>query len=116
MTAQRKDGTEIVTYKIPRIEVYQVTDDEIKRIEEGMGQVGEDLTFAVASLSFAIAFFITLSTVPLTDLLQTIFIAIVIICVIVFLYTGVRWWRARTTASNVITSIRSRKDNPDVPL
>lgn len=116
MAAQKKQETEIVTYKIPRIEVYQVTDDELRRIEEGTGQIGEDLTFAVAALSFAIAFLITLATTPLTDLLKTIFIAVIIICTIVFFYTGARWWRVRTTASKAIASIRSRKDNPEVPL
>jgi Flp pilus assembly protein TadB len=116
MAAQKKRDTEIVTYKIPRIEVYQVTDDELRRVEEGSGQVGQDLTFAVASLSFATAFLITLCTTSLTDPLRSIFIAVVIVCTVVFLYTGARWWRTRRIASRVITSIRSRKDNPDVSV
>ena len=115
MDVQKNQAPEIVTYRIPRIEVYQVTDDELRRIEEGSGQVDQDLTFAVAFLSFAIAFLITLSTVTLSDLMRSIFIAVIIICTVVFLYTGARWWRRRKTASNVIASIRSRKDNPEVP-
>lgn len=115
MDVQKKQDPEIVTYRIPLIEVYQVTDDELKRIEDGSGQVGQDLTFAVAFLSFAIAFLITLATATLSDLLRFTFITVIIISTVVSLYTGARWWRMRKTASNVIASIRSRKDNPEVP-
>jgi len=112
MDVRKKQDPEIVTYRIPRIEVYQVTDDELKRIEEGSGHIDQDLTFAVAFLSFAIAFVITLATATLSDLLRSIFIVVIIICTIVFLYTGTRWWRTRKTASNITAGIRSRKDNP----
>jgi len=114
MDGQQKKEPDIVTYRIPRIEVYQVTDDELGRIEEGCSQVGQDLTFAVAFLSFAIAFFITLLTGTLSDLKRGIFIVTVVVCAVVSLYTGMRWMRARKRAPNVIANIRSRKDNPEV--
>jgi len=60
--SQSPEEPEIVTHRIPRIEVYQVTDDELTRIEDGYGQVSQDLTFAVTSLSFCIAFAIALMT------------------------------------------------------
>ena len=115
MTDPSKNDPEIVTYRIPRIEVYQVTDDELKRIEEGCSQVGQDLTFSIASLSFAISFLIVLFTVTLSDVRWITFFAIIIICVFTCLYTGSRWWRARGMAPKVIASIRSRKDNPETP-
>lgn len=110
-----KEDPEVVTYRIPRIEVYQVTDDELRRIEDGFGQVGQDLTFAVASLSFCIAFAITLVTATLSEMLFAIFLSLVVIAALVSLYTGARWWRARKAAPTVIATIRSRKVEPEVP-
>jgi hypothetical protein len=105
---------QIVTYRIPRIEVYQVTDDELRRIEEGFNQVGQDLTFAVASLSFCIAFAIALATASPPNRLFIIFLILVILFSLVALYTGMRWWRARKAAPAVIATIRSRRVEPQV--
>lgn len=73
------DEPQVITHRIPRIEVYQVTDDELRRIEDGFGQVGQDLTFAVAALSFCIAFVIVLATVSLSEGLFIIFLSLVVI-------------------------------------
>jgi hypothetical protein len=103
---------QIVTYRIPKIEVYQVTDDELRRIEEGYGQVGQDLTFAVASLSFCIACALALATASVTDRTFLILLVLVILFGLVFLYTGIRWWRARKAGPTVIATIRSRRVEP----
>ena|SRR5260221_208203 len=113
------DGTqhdaEIVTYKIPRIEVYQVTDDELCRIEEGYGQVSQDFSFATTFLSFGVAFLLALLTATFTEVLRRIFVTVVIICGIGFLYTGYRYWNQRKKVPSVIAKIRSRKTEPQVP-
>ncbi len=114
MTPAREEP-EVVTYRIPRIEVYQVTDDELKRVEDGLGHVGQDLIFAVASLSFCIAFAITLVTVTLSERLFAIFLSLVVIASLIALYTGIRLWRARGETPNGIAAIRSRKAEPAVP-
>ena len=103
-----------MTYRIPRIEVYQVTDDELRRIEYGFGQVGQDPTFAVASLSSSVAFAIALATAGLSERLFIVFLSLVVIAAIVAVYTGVRWWRARKAAPAVIAAIRSRKVEPQI--
>jgi len=112
--SQPPEGPEIVTYRIPRIEVYQVADDELRRIEEGYGQVGQDLTFAVASLSSCIAFAIALATASFSDRLFITFLVLVIVSGLVALYTGIRWWGARRAAPTVIATIRSRRVEPQV--
>ena len=112
--SQPPEGPQIVTYLIPRIEVYQVTDDELRRIEEGYGQVGQDLTFAVASLSFCIAFAVTLATASFPDRLFLIFLVLVIVSGLAALYTGIRWWGVRRAAPTVIATIRSRRVEPQV--
>jgi hypothetical protein len=111
----QKEQVEIITYGIPPMEVYRVFDHELKQIEETHGRVGQDITFAIAFFSFGLAFLIALLTATLSDSRRLIFINIVIICGVVSLYTGIRWWRARKKVPNVIASIRSRKPNPEVP-
>ena len=114
MDAPHRD-TEIVTYRIPRIEVYQVTHDELCRIEEGCGRVSQDFAFATNFLSFGIAFVIAILTAAYSERVRTIFITITLICAVGFLYTGVRWWMNRTRVPGVIASIRGRKTEPQVP-
>ena len=113
MTAPQEEP-QIVTYRIPRIEVYQVTDDELRRIEDGFGQIGQDLTFAVASISCAITLAITLVTVRLSQQLFITFVSLIFIFAVVALYTGIRWLRARKAAPAVIATIRARKVEPQV--
>ena len=107
-----REEPQVITYRIPRIEVYQVTDDELNRIEDAFSQVNQDLTFAVAGLSLSVAFSIALATASLSERLYSIFVSLVLISAAVALYTGVRWWRARRTAPAVIATIRSRRINP----
>lgn len=103
---------EVVTYRIPRIEVYQVTDDEIRRIEDGCSNVGQDLTFAVASLSICASFSVALLTATLTQAVRAFFIGIVIISAVVCVYTGSKWWQTRKATPDTIAKIRSRKTEP----
>ena len=103
---------EVVTYRIPRIEVYQVTDDEIRRIEEGCAHVGQDLTFAVASLSICVSFLVALFSATLTQASQTAFVIIIVISAVVCVYTGFRWWRERRATPDTIAKIRSRRAEP----
>ena len=91
-----------------------MTEDELKRIEEGYGQVGQDLTFAVASLASCSSFAIALATADISGRLLTIFLLLIIVSGFVALYTGARWWRARKAAPGVIAMIRSRKAEPQV--
>jgi hypothetical protein len=103
---------DIVTYRIPRIEVYQVTDDELARIEEGSGRVAQDLSFALAAGSI----FGTLVVALLTGTFKPSIGAALTIAALVFglaaIYTGARWWRERERAPNVIAAIRRRKVDP----
>jgi len=106
---------EIITYQIPRIEIYGVSDDELSRIEEGYGQVGHYLTFATNFLSFGTAFLITLLTGTFSDRLKTIFTLVAAVCAIGFVISGILWLRQRKKVPGVIAKIRSRKTDPQVP-
>ena len=106
------EGRQVFTYKIPKIETYEVTDDELERIEESCSSVGQDLTFAVASLSICLTLFAALLSAPFTRTAQTLFLVIVVVSAFVSVYTGVRWYRAQTATRGIIAKIRSRKVDP----
>ena len=103
---------EVVTHRIPKIEVYQVTDDELQRIEDGCAHISQDLTFAVASISAFISFLVAALTTTLTPTKQTIFISIEIGFGVVGIYTGWRWWHTRRVTPETIRKIRSRRTEP----
>jgi hypothetical protein len=113
MTDRDQNLPEIVTHRIPRIEVYQVTDDELRRIEDDWNQIAQDLSFALACCSFCVGIVVGLLTGEFGSTTGTVLIAAAIIFGLVAVYTGVRWWRHRNAASNVIAQIRSRRIDPE---
>jgi hypothetical protein len=112
MDDQATGKPKIVTYKIPQIDIYHVTEDELIRIEEGCSEIGQDLTFATISLTLLIAFIISLVTTSISEPVRSFFVFVTIVAAVVFLYTGSKWWRRRRTTPNVIAKIRSRKVDP----
>ena len=112
--AQQKNKTiTVVTHRPPSIDVYYITDDELSRIEEKVGQVGQDLAFMLTSLSVCIAFFIALMTGTFEPATELTFKAAVGVSGISALYTGLRWFRHRKTAPDIINKIRDREVDPD---
>lgn len=111
--ADGHDVPEIVTYRIPRIEVHQVTEDELCRIEEGAGQVAQDLAFALSSVSVCISLVVGLLTGDFSTKTGAILGAVAGVFGMTALYTGIRWLRGRKAAPDVIAKIRSRKRNPE---
>ena len=100
------------TYKIPPIEIYEVTGDQLDLIEESSRSVGQDFTFAISSLSIFIAFVVALSSANPSNIVRTIYFVIAAVSFAVCLYTGIKWMRARRKTPNVIEKIRSRKMDP----
>ena len=113
MAQHNSDIPDIVTHTIPLIEVYQVTDDELKRIEEGSGQVAQDFAFMLACSSLCIAFLIALGTGTFNPNIGLTFRVAAGVSGLSAIYTGCRWFRNRKTAPNVINSIRSRRVDPE---
>jgi hypothetical protein len=106
---------DIVTYRIPRIEVYQVTDDELSRIEEGSGRVAQDLSFALASGSIFVTLLVALLTGTFAPRTSAGLAIGALVFGLVAIYTGTRWWRERRKAPDVIAAIRRRKVDPQSP-
>ena len=106
------ESRQVVTYKIPKIETYEVTDDELERIGESCSSVSQDLTFMVAALSIGFTLLAALLSAPFTQTFQTLFLVIVVVSAFVGVYTGVKWYRAQTATRGIIAKIRSRKVDP----
>ena len=111
---KRPSAPQIVTYQIPKIEVYQVTDAELTSMETSHGQVGQDFTIAVTSLSLGVAFVLALLTGTFQPAWETTIKILTAMCGFSFIYTGIRWWRTRNVLPRVITEIRSRKVPDDI--
>jgi hypothetical protein len=112
-TGPLNDTPKVVTHTIPQIHVYQVTEDELGRLQEGCGQVGQDLTFACTSLGIFVGVLVALLVSPMP---RDTFLLLLLLCLVsgaVCSYTGVKCWRSRKEFRHVLAKIRSRKDNTD---
>ena len=105
---------EIIFNPPPPIQLYSVNGDQLQRIEESCSSVGEDLTFAIASFSTGLAFLIALLTGTFSETVFAIFVALVILCSIISLYTGLKWRRGKNAVRAAITAIRG-PTQPELP-
>lgn len=115
MTTPPDQRPEIVTHRIPRIEVYQVTDDELTRIEDASNQVAQDLSFALAGASVCASFVIGLVTGSFSPRTGVTLTVAAVLSGLVALYTGIRWLTHRNRAPDAIQRIRSRRVDPETP-
>lgn len=110
MGSSQKQIPEIVVHPIREIHFTEVTDDELQRIREHSGQVGQDLSFALSSGSICISFLIAIFTATLNDNRRQMFWSVVMVSAVTFAYTGIKWWRNRKLVSEVFASIEKRRN------
>ena len=103
------------TYRIPPIEIYEVTDEQLELIEESCRNIGQDLSFCISSLSIGASFAIALSSANPAGHVKTLYYVVVAVSFFVSLYTGIRWFRVSRRAPTVIQKIRSRRMKPQDP-
>lgn len=112
MDDQQSPAPKIVFVEPPEIQLHVITGDQLDRIKEASTQVNHDLSFAIGAFSVGATLLTTYVSVPeLTDRQQGVFLILTAVCVVVFLYTGIRWLRRRETAAGIIDAIRQ----PDQP-
>ena len=109
-----KEGNrEARTYKIPTIEIYEVTEDQLDLIDESCRSLSQDLSFSIASLSICASFVIALLSASPSATVQSVYVIVVVVTLLWSLYTGWRWLRLRRTSRSIIQKIRSRKMDPE---
>lgn len=104
------------TYKIPPIEIYEVTGDQLDLIEESCRSLSQDLSFAIASLSICTSFAIALLSASPSATVRYVYVVVVVVSFALSVYTGCRWLRLRRTSPEIIDKIRSRKMDPENDL
>lgn len=110
-----EEPARITTYKIPRIEVYEVTEDELARIEETHGQVGLDMNFMIAFGTLAASILLSLVTSSLVEMVRGLFWLGLVACGVLATFFGIRYWKTRNKVPDVLRKIRGRKEDPQLP-
>lgn len=111
MTKDHKQGNlgpEIRRAKVGSICIYEITEDELKMLENGTPN-SLYLNFAVALLSVATSFLITLMTTVIADIrIFTIFVVLTAIGFISGIICFILWFNSRRSLSALIEKIKQR--------
>ena len=113
MSTSSSDEPKIVAYNIPRIEVYQVTDDELRRMEEGASNAGTEFATMLAGVSITISLIIALTQGEFESDIEIFFKSAIGVAALTSGYMGVKWYRHRSSVSKLMSDIRSRRTEPD---
>ena len=100
-------------HRIPHVETYDVTVDELDQIERESMSVGQDFSFGSVGLTAALAFLITLLTVRIeSERIWNSFLIMMTLGFIGAAYFGIRWYREKKHGVLVIERIRKREIGP----
>ncbi len=96
-------------HAVTSVVIYEVTGEDLEQLEKETLTVGEDFSFALAALSIAASFTVTLSTVTMpAGKTNDVFWIVMLLGYIAGLYFGIRWIRGRRQFRGVMTKIRGR--------
>ena len=112
MSVSSSEPSRIVTYKIPKIEVYEVTGEELSRIEEAASHTGNEFAVFLAAISTNIGLVFSMLQGEFRPSVERFFEGAVVLIAIFSLYMGVRWYRHRSLVKRLMSKIRSRRTEP----
>ena len=113
MSTPSPNEPKIVSHNIPIIEVYQVTDDELSRMEEAATNVGNEFAIMLVAISITITLLISLMQGKFEPDVEIFFIVAVVISTLTAIIMGIQWYRHRSSVSKIISQIRSRRTEPN---
>ena len=105
---------DIITHKIPRIEIFEVADFELDQIDGSCRLPERYLAFCTGSL----ASFVSLAIAWASESDQTariIFATLAIAAGALSLFSGIMWFRLRKSRAKVVQKIRDRRVDPGLP-
>lgn len=105
---------QIVSYNIPKIEVYQVTDDELCRIEEASKSTSNTFSVFLSSISIFFSLLIALVKGEFQYNTENIITYATIGFCVLALIMGISYFHRRSTLPNILKKIRKRKTEPVV--
>ena len=102
-------GPEIKRFGIKTVEIYDVTNEELEQIENGL-PYSIYLNFSISLLSMAVPSIFSLLTTQINNLeIMIIFYCFTICCIILGLIFLIIWFINRKKLPSVIKKIRERK-------
>lgn len=103
---------EIVVHGIPRIEVFQVSDHELDRIEEYGKHLADEYAFMLSAGSICVTLLVAVGTAKFGPVGKAVVMLSIATTAIATLVLGIRWFRNRSNVSDVIDQIRARRVDP----
>lgn len=110
--SMNSDRIPIRRHGIGHVEAYEVTADELERLEKEGADVGFDFHTSLFCITMATSFLITLILSPPSGKTFDVFVLLVIVGFLVGLIFGIRWFRGRGARSGTIKKIKERQIIP----
>ena len=107
------DNIKLRRHALPHVETYDVTSDELERIETESKTVGQDFQYASNCLTAAVAFAIALFTTEIkSERVFDVFVLLAVSGSVFGCYFGQKYFRGRKQCATVIQKIRERQIGP----
>lgn len=107
-TSSEKTLIRVRRGRVDSVDLFEVKENELELLENGES-TGLQLNFSIFLLSIAFTSIITLCTATFTQpILQTTFLLVSIIGLLLGLYLLLIWWKGRKSIKKVILTIKDR--------
>ncbi len=94
--------------RVDSVDLYEVKENELELLENG-SPASLQLNFSVFLLSLAFSAILTLATATVKwPIMETVFVVIAVIGILLGIYLFISWWRTRTSIAKIISTIRNR--------
>ena len=102
-----------MTHRIPKIEVYEVSEHELRRLEDGGSSAAQDLAWSTTGISTLVTLVVALAGGTFNPNWRMGLIGAAVCSLIVAVVFGLRWLSSRNTVQDVVDEIRSRRVDPE---
>jgi hypothetical protein len=94
--------------RVDSVDLYEVKENELEVLESG-SPASLQLNFSIFLFSIAFSAILTLTTATVKwPIMETIFLVVAVIGILLGSYLFISWWRARTSIAKIISTIRDR--------
>lgn len=94
--------------RVDSVDLFEVKENELELLEKG-SPASLQLNFTIFLLSLAFASVLTLTTATVNvPILETVYIVIAVVGVLLGLYLLFSWWKTQTSIKNIVAKIRDR--------
>ncbi|NWC73857.1 hypothetical protein HX823_07155 [Pseudomonas sp. P7759] len=94
--------------RVDSVDLFEVKEHELEMLEQG-SPASLQLNFSIFLLSIAFSAILTLSTAIVeSQILQTVYVVISVVGILLGVYLLISWWRTRTSIKKIIATIKNR--------